>query len=54
MFPTINATMEDFTAEQKRNLKKLRKLARQFIRKDLQRRAITGEPWPFKRSGGQQ
>lgn len=37
-------------AEQKRAAKQLRKRVRNLIRSDLQRRAITGEPSPFKRA----
>ena len=36
-------------SQPKSSLKRLRKKARQIVMQDLQRRAITGEPSPFKR-----
>lgn len=43
-------THVELTAEQKRAQKRMRKAVRKIIRTDLQRRAITGEPSPFKRA----
>lgn len=47
--PVGHMTYAELEGRKKRAAKQLRKLARKFIRSDLQRRAITGEPSPFRR-----
>lgn len=47
---TINRLTYAELAEAKRAAKKLRKRVRKVIRTDLQARAITGGPSPFKRA----
>lgn len=48
-FP-VDRTDPRSIAEQRHHDKALRKKVRALIRADLQRRAITGEPSPFKRA----
>jgi hypothetical protein len=47
--PLGHMTNAEFAA-QKRAAKRMRKFVRKVVRADLQRRAITGEPSPFKRA----
>lgn len=49
MIGNLNEFLE-LLAKRKREAKRLRKKVRGIIRADLQRRAITGEPSPFKRA----
>lgn len=44
--------MADLMGYSKGSLKRMRKAARKIVMRDLQRRAITGGPSPFKRAGG--
>lgn len=48
--PTGHMTYAELAAEQKRAAKRMRKFVRKVVQSDLQRRAITGEPSPFKRA----
>lgn len=46
----MNDNLPAIAAMGKRELKRMRKFVRKVLRADLQRRAITGEPSPFKRA----
>ena len=45
----LNCPVAFLTPDQRRAAKRTRKFVRKVIRADLQRRAITGEPSPFRR-----
>ncbi|MNN63079.1 hypothetical protein D3C76_720710 [compost metagenome] len=49
----FSEAQDHLTTLDRRQLKRLRQSVRKVLRRDLQRRAITGEPSPFKRAGGE-